>query len=107
MKNKIAIIGDLDSILAFKTLGMDIIPVSSTPAACASLDKAANEGYAIIYITEQYAAKMPEDIAQYREKKIPAIVPVPSIMGNEKIGMNQLKESVKKAVGIDILGFDE
>ena len=107
MKNKIAIIGDLDSILGFKTLGMDIIPVSSTPAACASLDRAANDGYAIIYITEQFAVNMHEDIAQYREKKIPAIVPVPSITGKKNVGMNQLTEAVKMAVGIDILGFDE
>jgi len=107
LKNKIAIIGDMDSILGFKTLGIDIIPVSSTPAACSSLDKASNDGYAIIYITEQFAAKMTEDIAKYREKKIPAIVPVPSILGKEDVGMNQLKESVKKAVGIDILKFDE
>ncbi len=98
MKNKIAIIGDLDSILGFKTLGIDIIPVVSVPAACASLDKAANEEYAIIYITEQYAVKMTEDIAKYREKKIPAIVPVPSILGNKNVGIEQLKESVKKAV---------
>lgn len=107
MKNKIAIIGDLDSIMGFKSLGIEIIPVSSVPAASASLDKAANEGYAIIYITEQYAFKMADNIAKYREKKIPAIVPVPSISGSKNVGMDQLKESVKKAVGIDILGFDE
>jgi len=107
MENKVAVIGDHDSILGFKTLGMEVFVVNDAAQAVATLNRAAKEGYVIIYITEQFASQIEDTIAVYRSQKLPAVVPIPSIFGKTGIGMQQVKDSVKKAVGADILGFDE
>lgn len=107
MNNKVAIIGDYDSVIGFKTLGMEIFDVKDSEGAKTALTKTVNEHYAVVYITEDYAEKIKETIDYYKERKIPAVVPIPSILGKTGLGMRQVQESVKKAVGIDILGFDE
>ncbi|MHB8963814.1 MAG: V-type ATP synthase subunit F [Saccharofermentanales bacterium] len=107
MDYKVAVIGDYDSILGFNALGMELFAAEDAQQAASHLDAAAAGGYAIVYITEQLAEGIPEKIADYRSRKLPAIVPIPSIKGSTGIGMQQVKDSVKKAVGIDILGFDE
>lgn len=104
---KAAVIGDHDSILAFNALGMEIYPVKEPEEAAKILDKLAEGGYAIVYITEQLAAEISDTIFLYRNADLPAIVPIPSILGNPGIGMQQITDSVKKAVGIDILGTED
>ncbi len=104
---KAAVIGDQDSILAFNALGMDIFTAEKAEIAARLIDQLAGSGYAVIYITEPVAALVSDRIAYYRERELPAIVPVPSIKGMTGSGMQQVKNSVKKAVGIDILEFDK
>jgi V/A-type H+/Na+-transporting ATPase subunit F len=107
MDYKVAVIGDHDSILGFNALGMELFVASDARQAGEMLDSAAAGGFAIVYITEQLAEAIPDKIADYRSQRLPAIVPIPSIKGSTGIGMQQVKDSVKKAVGVDILGFDE
>lgn len=107
MVNKIAVIGDHDSIIGYKTLGMEVFAVTDAASATAVLNDLSKNGYVIIYITEQIASQIEETIAQYRSLRLPSVVPIPSISGKTGLGMQQVKESVKKAVGADILGFDE
>lgn len=106
-KYKVAAIGDQDSILAFNALGIDVFPAETADAVATLLDELAENSYAAIFITEPAAELVKDRIAFYREKELPAIVPVPSIKGSTGMGMQQVKDSVKKAVGIDILGFDD
>ena len=107
MENKIAVIGDHDSIIGYKTLGMEVFAVNEAQGAAAVLNNISQEGYVIIYITEQFACQIEETIALYRPQKLPSVVPIPSISSKTGMGMRQVRESVKKAVGADILGFDE
>ena len=53
---KIAVMGDLDSVLGFKALGLEVCPVNSPEEGRRALHKMAKENYAIIYMTEQLAA---------------------------------------------------
>lgn len=104
---KVAVVGDYDSIVGFNALGMEIFAVEDPIQASVRLDKLAENQYAIIFITEPLAAKIPGKIEEYRIKSLPAIVPIPSIRGNLGLGMTELKESVRKAVGIDILQMND
>jgi V/A-type H+/Na+-transporting ATPase subunit F len=107
MSEKIAFIGDSDSILLFKVLGLEIFAVNDSTQAANILTELVEKGYAIIYITEQYAADIKETIDQYRDRKLPAIIPVPSVSGKNGMGMQKVFDSVKRAVGIDLFGFDD
>jgi len=103
---KVGVIGERDSVLVFKAVGFDVYPVVSREEASEKLAELADAGYAVIYITEQVASTIAEDIERYRFSRFPAIVPIPGTKGSLGIGMNSVKKSVEKAVGADIL-FNE
>lgn len=67
--------------------------------ACTAMAK---ENYAIIYMTEQLAAKMGPDIARYKDALTPAIILIPGKEGSLGIGMANVKTAVERAVGADI-----
>ena len=60
---KIAVIGDRDSVLGFRALGLDVFPIEDTDAGRRTLHRLAQEDYAVIYITEQLAQHLTAEIA--------------------------------------------
>lgn len=105
--HKIGVIGERDSILGFKAVGFDIHPASTGEEASAALARLAQDGYAVIYVTEQIASKISEEIDRYRYSRFPAIILIPGSQGTLGIGMASVKKSVEKAVGADILFKDQ
>ena len=100
---KIAVMGDVDSVLGFKALGLDVYPVAGPEEGHETLHRLARENYAIIYMTEQLAAKLTTDIARYKDALTPAIIVIPGKEGPLGIGMANIKTAVERAVGADIL----
>lgn len=54
---KIAVIGDRDSVLGFRALGLDVFPTEDTDAGRRTLHRLAQEDYAVIYITVLFNAQ--------------------------------------------------
>ena len=61
---KIAVIGDRDSVLGFRALGLDVFPTEDTDAGRRTLHRLAQEDYAVIYITEQLAQQLTAEMAE-------------------------------------------
>ncbi len=100
---KVAVVGDKDSILAFKALGVDVYPVIQPEEARKIIDQLARDKYGIIFITEQAAQAIPETIDRYNRIMTPAVILIPSNQGTLNIGMQRIKDNVEKAVGSNIL----
>ncbi|MGF6376520.1 V/A-type H+-transporting ATPase subunit F [Clostridiales Family XIII bacterium PM5-7] len=100
---KIGVIGERSSVLGFKALGLDIFPCSQSDEAKKHLHELAKGEYAIIYITEGLAAELEKDIDQYKDSRLPAIIPIPGKEGASGTGMDSVRKSVERAVGADIL----
>lgn len=100
---KIAVLGDSDSVLGFKALGLDVFPAASVEEAKRTLHRLAKENYAIVYLTEQFARFMDEELARYKDELTPAVILIPGKEGSLGIGMANVKKSVERAVGADIL----
>lgn len=100
---KIAVVGDKDSILAFKALGVDVFPVYDNEEARRTVDTIARNNYGIIFITEQIASLIPDTIERYDKEIIPAVILIPSNQGTLDIGMSRINKNVEKAVGSNIL----
>lgn len=100
---KIAVMGDMDSVLGFKALGLEVCPVSNPEAGRLALHRMAKDEYAIIYMTEQLASQLQPEIARYKEALTPAIILIPGKEGSLGIGMANVKTAVEQAVGADIL----
>ena len=100
---KIAAMGDKDSVLGFKALGLEVCPAATPEEGRAALHRMAKENYAIIYITEQLASKLQPEIDRYKDSLTPAIILIPGKEGSLGIGMANVKTAVERAVGADIL----
>ena len=100
---KIAVMGDRDSIMGFMALGFETRSVDNPETAKKELHRMAKEDYAIIYMTEQLAAQIPDEINRYRKALTPAIILIPGKEGSLGIGISQVKDIVERAVGADIL----
>ena len=98
-----AVMGDRDSIYGFAAIGLDIYPVADLARAGRQLRTLAEGGYAIVYVTEALCAALKEAIDFYRDRQLPAIIPIPGATGNTGLGMAQIKKFVEQAVGSDIL----
>ena len=100
---KVAVIGDIDSVTAFKALGLDVFTPTEKDEIRRTVDQAAADGYGIIYITEQLAVQIPDTISRYTTKMVPAVILIPSNQGSMHIGLDKINEQVERAVGSNIL----
>ncbi|MDO4477448.1 MAG: V-type ATP synthase subunit F [Lachnospiraceae bacterium] len=100
---KIAVMGDYDSIYGFAALGLDTYPVKGREEGSETLRRLAENEYGVIYLTEELAAVLKNEIAAYSDKLMPAIIPIPGIKGNTGSGIAGVKKTVEQAVGSDIL----
>ncbi|MEG1536060.1 MAG: V-type ATP synthase subunit F [Clostridia bacterium] len=102
LKEKIAVVGDKDSVLAFAAIGLDVFAVLDAEEAREKV-KALARDYSVIFVTEQIAEKISALLDRYKTKTYPAIIPIPSSDGTNGFGMNNIKKDVEKAIGADIL----
>lgn len=100
---KIAFFGDRESIKGFAAVGINICPCDDLSQAKAQFKTLCSGDYGIIYITEELAEELSQEIAEFDEKFLPAIIPLPGVKNNNGIGENRLRASVEKAVGSDII----
>lgn len=100
---KVGVVGDKDSVLAFKALGVDVHTVTNENMARRTIDTLAKNQYGVIFVTEQIASMIPDTIGRYDREIIPAVILIPSNQGTLSIGMDRINKSVEKAVGVNIL----
>lgn len=100
---KIGVVGDRDSILGFKLLGLSVFPIRKSKEAGLLINRLAKEDYAVIFVTESIAKEIGETIDRYKTVPFPAIIPIPNNQGSIGLGMQGIKDNVEKAIGVDIL----
>ncbi len=100
---KLGVMGDRDSIYGFAALGLDTFPIESTEDGVRILRNLAEGDYAVIYITEALQKELKSEIDKYRDRIIPAIIPIPGVSGNTGAGIADVKKMVEQAVGSDII----
>lgn len=104
---KIGIIGEREGVLGFMALGFSVHEAENTETAGKILRTLVKSGeYAIIYVVENYAIALEEEIAKYKDMPLPAITVIPATTGSNGYGMASIKSAVERAVGADIL-FNE
>lgn len=100
---KVGVIGDRDTTIAFKALGIDTFPVDTDESAENIVKKLVKENYAVIFITEQIAENIMMTIEEYNKNLIPSIILIPGNKGTLGIAKRNLEKSVERATGVDIL----
>ena len=92
--------------MAFSALGIDVHYTKDDAQTVKILHSLAKNDTAIIYITENAALNILDEIDKYKDSKLPAIILIPGAGENPGIGMAAIKKSVERAVGADILFND-
>ncbi len=100
---KVAVLGDIDSIYGFSALGLEVFGVSDENSAKKAFSKLTSGDYAVIYITEACGEFLTEEIEKTAENTTPAVILIPGIKGNTGKGIENVRNSVIKAVGSDII----
>ena len=101
---KIGIIGERDSVMGFMAIGFAVHEAPDSETAARILHQLARDvSYAIIFIVENYAKAIAEDIARYKDSPLPAVISIPGREGTDGSGMAAIKSAVERAGGADIL----
>ena len=104
---KIGIIGERESVQGFMALGFSVFEAADAETARAALHKAAKSGeYAAIFLLENLAPALEEDIARYKDAPLPAITVIPGRTGGTGYGMAAIRAAAERAIGADILFKD-
>lgn len=97
------VVGERDAVLAFKAIGMKVIPTQTPEETTAALYRLVKEGVPVIFITESAARKVPEALERYKTSPDTAIIPIPGSQGADGFGIQRVRANVEKAIGADIL----
>lgn len=100
---KIAVVGAKDVALALGALGIQARPVSGKEETARAVFELAQAGCAVIFITEDEAALIPEMLSRYRKQRLPAIIPIPGAAGSNGLGMEGVRQNAEKAAGGQLL----
>ena len=114
---EIAIIGNKDTILGFKALGIKTFNATNRDEAVKTLfelkdKKQESDGksldkkqlYAIIFITEDLAELInKEEYIKLSKNALPAIIPLPSSSGTSGYGIKRIGKIIEMAIGSDII----
>ena len=79
---QIAVIGDWESVMGFRALGLDTYPVTSVEEAREKVKELAKTDCAVIYLTEQLAKDMEDVLSRYKDELRPAIILIPGREGS-------------------------
>jgi len=102
---KIAFAGPYDLVFPFKSLGAEIINTEDK-----NIEKIKNkiEGsdFAVVFVFESIFKELMKFENLISNPEI-NVVPIPGIEGSQGYGKVRIRDMVKKAVGMDIGGFNE
>lgn len=100
--DKMAIVGDADSIQVFKAGGVDTFGAESSEKVKELIRKLAKE-YKIIFLTEEFASELNDFLKRFKEQPYPIILAVPGKNGTNGYGIERLRYEMERALGVDIL----
>lgn len=100
---KIALIGNRDTIIGFKLLGVSLFPINKKEEAVEILNKLVKEEYAVIFVTEEIGCQIIEEIEILQKTSFASITIIPSKSEKKYLGLKILRKNIEKAIGTDIL----
>jgi V/A-type H+-transporting ATPase subunit F len=99
---KIGVIGDPETVAGFSVLGCEAAAVENADQARVELSRLVREA-SVIFVVDWVAKEIEREIHRYRFEMLPAIVIIPGVRGNLGLGRWGLRQTIKKAIGADLL----
>ncbi len=102
--NKIAVIGDIDTVTGFRLVGVNECASPRSPSETRELllDYFRDPNMGLIIITEPLAQQVEDTIVELSQSPVPVILLIPDRDGTTGTYEAVLKELIRRAVGIEI-----
>ena len=99
-----AAIGDYEMVLPFQAVGIKpfIMPTEEYGKFPVLLERLAAENYAVVFVQEELFIGYKQKIEEVNDNWNVSVVPIPGIRGSKGAGLDAIRSSVEKAVGMDI-----
>lgn len=101
--NPIAFLGDKESITGFKAFGVAIYIVDDNRNAKERFKEVLNNDHKLIFITEDLADYLDEEINKYFTKAYPIISIFPGLKKAEVSGEEKILRIIEQTVGTNLL----
>ena len=106
MDLKIAVVGNLDAILIFKSIGCDVFEVKDKESTVETINRLITE-YKLILITDDFAPFIESTIRETSKDMFPIITIIPSGTSASNYALTNIEKSVEHTLGINILSQKE
>jgi len=99
-----AAIGDYEMVLPFQAVGIKPVVLDAAKRARFEdiLEGLARERYAVVFIQEDLFVDFTEKVEEINDAYDTSILPLPGVLGSTGAGLASIRNSVEKAVGMDI-----
>ncbi|MDO9508091.1 MAG: V-type ATP synthase subunit F [Thermovirgaceae bacterium] len=96
----LAAVGDFESVLPFQAVG--VTPYTPDGDLKDLLIRLARGQYAVVFLVDTLYSENIELVDDMNENYRISIIPIPGIRGSTGIGIKTIRDSVERAVGMDI-----
>jgi V/A-type H+-transporting ATPase subunit F len=99
-----AAIGDYEMVLPFQAVGVTPVVLSAEKRGefGHTLERLARENYAVVFIQEDLYVGFTKEVEAVVDAYPTSVLPLPGVSGGSGAGLAAIRNSVEKAVGMDI-----
>ncbi|OYD15241.1 hypothetical protein CH333_06225 [candidate division WOR-3 bacterium JGI_Cruoil_03_44_89] len=104
MATKLAAVGEYDVIMPFKAVGVEIYPVTSDKDFIQMVMKLIEEEVGVIFLSDKFLDGVESIFKKVSVRPLPCLIPIPGPLGATEFARKRMRNLVKKACGVDIMG---
>lgn len=104
--SSVAFIGDADSVLGFRALGVRAEVPAGPEQAVQAFRALVSSGASVIVVTEDFLDALREEIDLAAGRPVPAVVVLPGVKGSKGRGGETIRRLITRAVGVDLMADD-
>ena len=99
--DRIAVIGERDTILPFRALGLEIVPIHPSQEVTGLVEKLLKERVRVIFFTPDLFPFLRPIMERTRKSPVPCFIALPT--AKVEMTIERLRKLVAKAIGADLL----
>jgi len=100
-------VGEKHLILGFKGVGFDVVPIDDGGKLMHELNTLSRDPeIGFVLVTESMAKDAPKAIEEFRGKSSAILTVIPTHEGSKHVSFQEMRKSVERSLGIDLLGKD-
>lgn len=99
-----AAVGEYETVLPFQAVGVKpcIVKNDESSDVDTVLLELAKSGYAVVFVQETFFVAHSSRIEELNDEYETSFIPIPGLKGSMGVGLESIRSSVERAVGMDI-----